>query len=102
MSDEIDLEEMFAEMDAAADRAEKALDGKFAPIYRELRGLSPEEIDEITPDTTDQVEYERLIALVQKATEMNMSQAQLRERVRSLGDVAVRIARKVPSLASLL
>jgi len=102
MSNGIDLDAMFAEMDAAADRAEAALNGKFAEFYKGLRKLSPEEIDEITPDTADQKEYERLIALVQAATEKNLSQAQLIQRVKALGDVAIRIAKRVPQFAALL
>ena len=102
MPEEIDLDAMFAEMDAAAARAKTAMDGKFGDIYKELRALSPAEIDEITPDTTDQQEYERLIALVQQATQQNLDQAQLVERVKALGGTAVAIAKKVSGLATLL
>ena len=102
MSNGIDLEEMLAEMQKAADRAEQALNGKFANIYKELRNLSPDEIDAITPDTRDQKEYERMVALVQEATERNLSQAQLVERIQALGDVALSIAKKVPTLAALV
>ena len=102
MPGEIDLDALFADMDAAADRAQATLDGRFANVYRELRSLSPEEIGEITPDTTDQKEYERLMALVQSATQQNLDQAQLVERIKQLGSVAVRIAKKVPSLNPLL
>ena len=102
MPDDIDLDALFAEMDAAADRAEAAMNGKFKEFYRGLRTLSPEEIDGVTPDTTDQKEYERLIGLVQAATQQNLAQAQLITRVKALGDVAVRIAKKVPSFAALL
>lgn len=98
----IDLNAMFEAMEAAAKRAENTLNGKFGNIYRELRGLSPEEIDNITPDASDQKEYERLMALVQQATQQNLDQAQLATRVRALGDVAMRIAYKVPSLARLI
>lgn len=89
-------------LEAAADRAEAALEGQFADIYRELRSLTPEEIDGITPDTRDQKEYERMIALVQDATTKNIEQADLVQRVKELGDVAVKIAMKVPALARLL
>lgn len=102
MSNGIDLDEMFAEMDKAADRAEKALDGRFSDIYKQLRNLSPEDINSITPDTTDQKEYERLITLVQVATERNLNQAQLIERIHDMGDVAISIARKVPGLSTLV
>lgn len=99
---DIDLDEIFAEMERAAERARAAMEGKFKDCYRELRALTPEEIDGVTPDVTDQVQYERLLALVEEATRKNMSQAQLVERVRALGDVAMAIARKTTSLAGML
>lgn len=102
MSDQIDLETLFAEMDRAADRAERALEGRYADIYRGLRNLTPDEIDDITPDTRDQKEYERLMALVQEASAHNMDQARLVERIHALGDTATRIARRVPGLAGLV
>ena len=91
-----------AEINAAADRAEIALNGQFSQIYKELRALTPEEIDDITPDATDQKEYERLIALVQEATVKNLEQAELINRVRALGEVGLKIARKVPTLTPFL
>lgn len=53
-------------------------------------------------DGADQNEYERLIALVKEATQQNLGQAALVGRIKELGDVAIRIARRVPSLASLI
>ena len=88
-----------AEMNAAADRAEIALNGRFSGIYKELRALTPDEIDDITPDTEDQKEYERLMALVQEATVKNIEQAELINRVQELGEVAIKIAKRVPTLA---
>ncbi|MQM40350.1 hypothetical protein KBTX_04399 [wastewater metagenome] len=102
MSDAIDLDAMFAEMDRAADRAERTLDGRFGDIYRELRALTPEQIDGITPDTTDQREYERLMALVQEASERNMEQGELINRIRELGTVAKQIAQQVSGLRGLV
>jgi predicted nuclease with TOPRIM domain len=102
MSNGINLNDMFTEMEKAADRAEKALDGQFSDIYKELRNLSPDKIDSITPDTTDQKEYERMIALVQEATERNLDKVQLVEQIKEMGTVAMSIARMVPTLAALL
>ena len=94
-----DLEKLFAEMDAAADRAEAALEGKFQGAVRELRSLDPEKIRNITPDTTDEATYEKLMVIVQEASARNVSQAKLVERIRGLGEITVRIAKKVPALA---
>lgn len=99
---DINLDEIFAEMDRAAERARQALEGRFQAEYRELRALTPEQIDGVTPNIEDQVQYERLIALVEEASRKNLSQAQLVERIRALGDVAVTIARKSSALARIL
>jgi hypothetical protein len=80
----------------------EAFEGEFADELNELMGLSREEIDAITPDATDLQEYDRLIAVVKQASRHNLSQAQLADNIRALGDVAVRIAKKSGKLAALL
>ena len=89
------------EMERAADRAQRTLDGRFGRLYRELRNLTPEQIQGITPATTDQKEYERLMTLVQEASERNLDQAQLRVRIQALGTVAKRIASYLPGLVDV-
>ncbi len=101
MTDE-EFNAMLADLNTAADKAGRAMDGRFSEIYKQLRALSPEEIDGITPDTTDQQEYERLMALVQEATSRNMSQAELVDRIKQLGETAKAIAKKTTALAGLL
>lgn len=96
-----DLDRLFAEMDAAADRAEAALEGRFQDAVRQLRSLDPEAIRNITPNTTDEAVYEKLMVIVQEASARNVSQAKLLERIRQLGGIAVEIARKVPALAAM-
>lgn len=97
-----DLDAILADMDRAADRAEKALAGKYGEFYKQLRALSPEEIETITPGITDQVVYEKLMALVQQATQQNLDQAALVERVKALGDTAIAIAKKTASFAKYM
>lgn len=96
------LDELMEEVNKKVDDAVLTWNGSYSQIYRELRNLSPEEIADITPDITDQQEYERLIAIVQEASKRNMSQAALAERVRSLSETAKKIVKMVPSLAMLL
>lgn len=75
--------------------------GKYKEEIKGLQGLSREEIDSITPGTTDTEIYLKLIALVQEASKENFKKAELLEDIKELGDVAIKIAKKVPSLASL-
>lgn len=79
----------------------KAFKGKYSEQLNELLGLSKEEIDLITPDMTDLEIYANLISLVKEATKSNLKQAQLVKQITDLGEVAVQIAKKVPSLAAL-
>ena len=85
---------LFAEADAA-------FDGIYKKELNELTGLSKEEIDAITSDAEDLRVYSVLIKVVEKASMENLKQAQLIEDIKELGDVAVKIAKKIPGLAAL-
>ncbi|WKD85229.1 hypothetical protein KCTC32516_00569 [Polaribacter huanghezhanensis] len=76
--------------------------GLYKNEIEKLHGLSKEEIDSITPDTTDMEVYAQLIAVVEEASATNETQAKLKEQILELGEIAVQIAKKIPSLASLL
>jgi hypothetical protein len=83
-------------------RADEAFRGDYAAETEELLGLSRTEIDEITPGALDLETYDRLIEVVKEASRVNVEQAELKRRIESLGDVAVRIAKKVTGLGALL
>lgn len=80
-------------------------DAAFNGIYKDeldaLTGLSKEEINAITPDTEDLKVYSVLIEVVKKASKENISKAQLVSDIKELGEVAVKIAKKVSKLADL-
>jgi len=87
--------DLFAEADAA-------FNGKYKKELNALTGLSKEEIDSVTPGTTDLQIYSVLIKVVEKASKDNLSQAQLIANIKELGEIAVKIAKKVPQFAGLL
>jgi hypothetical protein len=99
---EYNLEAMLAEMEIAATRTREALDGKYKSEFRELRALDAERIKDITPDTTDEAIYEKLMIIVREASRNNLEQAELAGRIRELGQVGLQIARMVPSLSVLV
>lgn len=78
----------------------------FMGLYKKeldkLHELSKEEIDRITPDNTDMEIYAQLIEVVKDASAANESQAALKEQVLELGEIAIKIAKKIPSLASII
>ena len=82
--------------------ADESFKGKYADELNDLLGLSKEDIDRITPDTSDLQAYHQLITLVEMASRQNVAQAELRSQIRTLGTTAMEIAKKVPRLAALL
>ena len=64
-------------------------------------GLSRDEIDAITPDATDLQAYDQLISVVKQASRHNLNQAELVNRIKALGGVAVTIAKKSAGLAAM-
>lgn len=76
--------------------ADKAFDGEYAKELDQLTGLSRGEINEITPDTTDLRTYNVLIKIVEQASRENIKKAELIDQIKELGDVAVKIAKKIP------
>ena len=85
----------FAEADAA-------FNGIYKVELDSLTGLSKEDIDSITPGTEDLRVYSVLIKVVEKASKENTSKAQLIGDIKELGDIAVKIAKKIPQFSSLL
>jgi hypothetical protein len=94
-------EEFKKKMKKKLEENRKIFEGKYSEQLNGLLGLSKEEIDLITPDMTDLEIYANLISLVKEATKSNLNQAQLIKQIKDLGDVAVEIAKKVPTLAAL-
>lgn len=79
----------------------EAFQGAYKEEIEGLLSLSKEEIDKITPDTTDLEIYDKLIAVVRRASSNNISQAELKNRIIELGEVAVSISKRVTKLAGL-
>ena len=86
---------------AALDTADEAFRGAFSQEISGLLGLSREEIDAITPDTTDLEVYDRLITVVKEASANNIAAAELKQDITELGAIAVSIAKRVSGLSAL-
>jgi hypothetical protein len=85
------------------EEANAAFDGKYKDELNTLKRLTPEEIEQITPDTTTSKEaYNALIQEVEKASKENLSQAELIGNIKTLGNTAIHIAKKIPSFEQLL
>lgn len=84
------------------DEAAAAFSGQYKDELNNLYGLSKDEIDSIMPGTADLQMYAVLIKVVEDASKKNLSQAQLIKNIKDLGDLAVKIAKKIPDFAKLL
>ena len=71
----------------------------YVPQFHELPGLSRAEIDAIVPGTAALEVYDQLMTIVKEASRRNLSQAELKARVETLGDIASTIAKKSARLA---
>jgi len=91
-----DLEQEFREI---LRKNHEAFVGKYAKEIDELLGLSRAEIDAIVPGTTDLEVYDQLMTIVKEASRRNLSQAELKTRIETLGDIAITIAKKSATLA---
>jgi hypothetical protein len=102
MTDEFDISAFEDDFEQSIKDINEAFRGKYKKELNELAGLSREKIDLITPGITDLEKYDQLITLVKKASQVNLSQADLKNQIEKLGNVALKIAEKVPSLAKIL
>lgn len=97
----IDLNKFKKNVDASLKRTQESFEGKYANELGGLLGLSREQIAEVVPGLEGQQEYSRLISVVEEASRMNVSQANLRSQIKSLGENALQIAKMVGGLAAL-
>jgi len=98
----MDIEEFKRKLREKMAENREAFEGEYKDQLNDLMGLSREEIDAITPDNTDMEIYDQLITVVKEASRVNLSQAQLKQRIKELGEIAIKIAEKVPSLTALV
>jgi hypothetical protein len=98
--------EQLAAFDAQMKKDQEAIDaaqnGPYATAVKDLLHLSGDAETEGTIAVIPSSDYSALISLVEKASASNLSQAQLVDRIRKLGNTAVHIAKKIESLAPLL
>jgi hypothetical protein len=95
-------EEYRKKLKERAKRNRDAFMGQYGDELNALLGLSKEEIDKITPDTTDLEVYAQLISVVKEASADNVDQGELKDRIMELGKVGVEIAKRIPALVDLL
>ena len=91
-------EELERELEEILQKSREAFAGKYKDKIDALLGLSRDDIDAITPGTTDLEVYDVLIEVVKQASRQNISQAELKVRIEQLGSIALKIAEKVPGL----
>jgi len=96
------VEEYRKKLQERAEINRKAFIGKYRDELNALLGLSKEDIDKITPDTTDLDVYAQLISVVKEASADNIDQAELKDRIMEFGKVGVEIAKRIPTLVDLL
>ena len=87
---------------ALARQADAAFKGAYKDQLNKLAALSKDEIDAITPGEDDLKMYVTLMKVVEQASADTLKQAELVDHIKSLGDIAVKIAKKVPGLMMMV
>ena len=100
--DAFDAELFEQELDETLRKNREAFNGKYKDQLNGLAGLSNTEIDSVTPGSIDLQIYDELITVVKEASRVNLEQVQLKQQIKKLGEVAIKIAEKVPSLAVII
>lgn len=98
----MDIEEFKRRLRDKMEENRQAFEGQYKEELNDLMGLSRSEIDIITPDLTDLEIYDQLITIVKEASRVNLAQVELKSRIEELGEVAIKIAKKIHPLAALL
>lgn len=81
--------------------ADAVFNGMYGAELKQLKGLSKEEIDAIIPASNSMQTYQALVEVVGKASKDNLAQAQLISKIKDLGSSAIKLAKNIPSWASL-
>jgi hypothetical protein len=102
MSGSFDIEAYRATLRKAIQDTQAELNGRYGTAIKDLLSLSRDEIDTITPGTTDLETYETLMKVVKEASAQNVAQAELKNRIVALGETAVAIAKKSATLAAAI
>lgn len=79
-------------------KADDSFDNQYSKIIEDLKGLSEEEIKSVTPNVSD---YDKLLKAVKEASDKNLSQARLVKNIKDLGEVAIKLSKKIPTLKKL-
>jgi hypothetical protein len=82
--------------------AAEAFNGEYREEINLLLGLSRQDIDLLAPGTTDLETYLALIKIVEEGSRNNLSEAQLVDNIKKAGEIAVKIAKKIPRFTALL
>jgi hypothetical protein len=88
-------EEFDNAVQAALDRNKAALMGRYKKELGDLLKLSDEQLSAIVPDVTKTETYNNLISVVKEASRANVAQADLQDKITTLGQGAVKIAKLV-------
>jgi hypothetical protein len=97
----MDIDAFRTKLKKRAEENRQAFNGIYKEEIEGLLGLSRDEIDQITPGTTDLETYDQLVTVVKEASAANIAQAELKDRIMELGNIAITIAKRVPKLMAL-
>lgn len=76
------------------DKAEESFDKKFGSEINSITDLSELDLDKATPNLEDRELLKKIQLTVKDATQKNLSQAEVIENIKKIGDKAVDLVKK--------
>lgn len=93
-----DREERKARLREKSQLAARAADVELAAELDRIRQAAAADLQKLKPQLSDQAAFDALVKAVNESTAANETKAQLRKRVKALGEGVVAVARKVAGL----
>ena len=82
-------------------KADEKFDNQISEQLEQLKGLTQSEIEKAMANTSDIEIYRQLATIVDDASCKNLKQAELVSKIKTLGEIAINLAKKIPGLDKL-
>lgn len=85
----------------ASEEATEETDALLSNEYNSLKKATKSDLDALRPRISDPAIYDKLIPIINEATQGNLSLAEFQQRLESLGTGAVKLGKEVAKLLTI-
>jgi hypothetical protein len=89
------------DLEKASQKSIEETDALLLDEYNTLKQATKSDLDALRPKVSDPATYDKLIPIINEATQNNLSLADLQQRLESLGAGAVKLGKEVVKLLTV-